>query len=197
MEFRRQAVRVYSGDAYPTLRFDMAFGGQAFPSGAFPGYGDFRRDWNASLTLSMPIFDGFRIRGQVAQARADLERAELELEQTREAVTIEVQQAQLELERARALVAARRQTVAWAARAHRLASVRYTNGIATALEVSDGRLAMQQAQVNEAQATRDYLLGVAALERALGRLVPMVRRGDQRAGGAVGAVGGQPSGDSR
>ena len=196
--FRRQAVRVYRADLFPSLKFTMNFGGQAFPNGTFPGgVSDFRRDWNASLTLSMPIFDGFRIRGQVAQARADLERAELELEQTREAVTIEVQQAQLELERARALVAARRQTVAWAARAHRLASVRYTNGIATALEVSDGRLAMQQAQVNEAQATRDYLLGVAALERALGRLVPMVRRGDQRAGGAVGAVGGQPSGDSR
>lgn len=179
--FRRQAVRVYRADLFPALTFNMTFGAQAFPSGAFPSGGDFRRDWNASLTLSMPIFDGLRIRGQVAQARADLERAELELEQTREAVTIEVQQAQLELARARALVGARRQTVAWAARAHHLASVRYTNGIATALEVSDARLAMQQAQVNEAQATRDYLLSVAALERALGRPVPM-RRAVQQAG---------------
>ncbi len=135
--------------------------------------------------------------GRHDEARAEFEQAELQFEQTQEAVGIEVDQARLELARARALVSARQQTVAWAARAHHLASVRYTNGIATALEVSDARLAMQQARVNEAQATRDYLLGVAALERALGRLVPMVRRGDQRAGGAVGAVGGQRSGDSR
>jgi outer membrane protein TolC len=53
--------------------------------------------------------------------------------------------------------------------------VRYANGIATALEVSDARLALQQASVNEAQATRDYLLAIAALERALGRPVPLVR----------------------
>jgi outer membrane protein TolC len=198
VEFRRQAVRVYRADLFPALKFTMNYGGQAYPSGTFPGgLGDFRRDWNASLTLSMPIFDGFRIRGQVAQAYAEVERAELQLAQTRESVGIEVEQARLELARALALVAARRQTVAWAARAHHLASVRYTNGITTALEVSDARLAMQQAQVNEAQATRDYLLGVAALEKALGRPVPMRSPVDRRAVGAVGAVGGQVSDVSR
>ncbi|MDO8665813.1 MAG: TolC family protein, partial [Gemmatimonadales bacterium] len=61
-----------------------------------------------------------------------------------------------------------------------LASVRYANGIAVALEVSDARLAMQQSRVNEAQATRDYLLAIAGLERALGRTVP-VQTGDRRA----------------
>jgi len=173
VEFRRQAVRVYSGDAYPTLRFDMAFGGQAFPSGTFPAYGDFRRDWNARFTVSMPIFDGFRTRGAVMQARAEVRRAEAQLAQTREAVLLEVEQARAEVVRARALLQARRQTVQWGARAHHLATVRYANGITTALEVSDARLAMQQAQVNEAQAMRDYLLGVAGLERALGRSVPV------------------------
>jgi len=173
--FRREAVRVYQGDRLPHLSFRMVFGGQAFPDGAFPKGGDFRRDWNASLTLSMPIFDGFRIRGQVAQARAELSRAELGLQQAREGVAIEVRQARYELDRARALVAARRQTVTQAVRAQHLASVRFGSGIATALEVSDARLAMQQSQVNEAAATRDYLLSVAALERALGRPVPLRR----------------------
>ena len=198
VEFRRQAVRVYSGDAYPTLRFDMAFGGQAFPSGAFPGYGDFRRDWNARLTVSMPIFDGFRTRGAVMQARAEVHRAEAQLAQTREAVLIEVEQARAEVVRARALLEARRQTVQWGARAHHLATVRYANGIATALEVSDARLAMQQAQVNEAQAMRDYLLGVAGLERALGRSVP-VRSVETRAGhsGTAAQRHGQDTGGTR
>ena len=181
VDFRRQAVRVYRADLFPALKFSMTYGGQAFPSGTFPSGGDFRRDWNASLTLSMPIFDGLRVRGQVAQARAELTRAEMQLAQTREGVAIEVEQARLELARARALVAARQQTVGWATRAHHLASVRYANGIATALEVSDARLAMQQSQVNEAQATRDYLVGVAALERALGRQVPLLSAPRQQA----------------
>lgn len=177
--FRREAVRVYRGDLLPNLRFQMIYGGQAFPSGTFPGGGDFRRDWNATLTLSMPIFDGFRTRGQVAQARAELAQAELALQQSREVVAVEVEQARYELERARALVAARRQTVTQASRAHYLASVRFGNGIATALEVSDARLAMQQSQVNEAAATRDYLLSIAAVERAFGRPAPARRAGDR------------------
>lgn len=177
--FRREAVKVYAGDLWPSLRFDMTYGGQAFPLSTFPGYSDFRRDWNARLTLSFPIFDGFRARAQVANARAEMERAQAQLEQTREGVAIEIRQARAEVQRARALLAARRQTVEQASRAHHLATVRFANGIATSLEVSDARLAMQQAEVNEAQAMRDYLLGVASLERATGRTVTPVRAGAQ------------------
>jgi outer membrane protein TolC len=186
VEFRRQAVRVYRGDLYPLLRFNMSYGGQAFPSGTFPSGGDFHKDWTASLSLSMPLFDGFRTRGRVEQARAELDRAELQLAQTRESVGIEVEQARAEMQRARALVSARRQTVTQAERAHHLASVRYTNGISAAIEVSDARLAMQQSRVNEAQATRDYLLAIAGLERALGRSVPVVVGGDRRADAPAG-----------
>jgi outer membrane protein TolC len=88
-------------------------------------------------------------------------------------VQLEVEQARLELFRARSLLDARRQTVAQAMQAHRLAGVRYANGISTQLEVSDARLAMQRAELNEAAATRDYLVAIANMERALGRPVPM------------------------
>jgi outer membrane protein TolC len=142
------------------------------------------------MTVSWPIFEGFRTRGQISQARARLDQAELQLSQQREAVSLEVDRARAELVRARALYAARRQTVTQATRAQYLASVRFANGIATPLEVSDSRLALQQAQVNEAQATRDYLVGMAAMEKALGRPVP-VRAVRQAAGGS-----GQGAGDS-
>lgn len=184
VEFRRQAVRVYHGDYYPSLKLSSSYGGQAYPVGTFPSsIGDFRRDWSASLVLSMPLFDGFKTRGAVEQAQAELSRAEAQLSQTRASVAIEIEQARAEIARAQALVAARHVTVGQAERAQHLASVRYANGIATALEVSDARLALEQASVNEAQATRDYLLALAALERALGHPVPL-----QSAGGRV-AVG--------
>ena len=186
VDFRRQVVRVFRGDAYPVLRFTMNYGGQAYPSGGLPAYGDFRRDWNAAVSLSMPLFDGFRNRGIVEQARAELMRAEAQLSQTSEGVTIQVAQARSEMERARALVSARRQTVTQATRAHQLAAVRYANQIASAIEVSDARLALQQARVNEAQSTRDYLLALAGLERALGRPAPLVRPGQRVA--ATGAA---------
>lgn len=186
VEFRRQAVRVYRGDALPLLKFSMSYGGQAYPSGVLPRYAEFRKDWNASLTLSMPLFDGFRNHGVVEQARAELMRAEAQAEQTREGVAIQVAQARSEMERARALVAARRQTVGQATRAYHLADVRYANGIASSIEVSDARLALQQARVNEAQSMRDYLVAMAGLERALGRPVPLTRPGQRVAEGGAG-----------
>ncbi len=184
VEFRREAVRVYSGDHYPTLKLSSSYGGQAFPTGTFPsGISAFRKDWTASLTLSVPLFDGFRTHGAVVQAEAELERAEAQLAQTEAGVRIEIEQARAEVARAQALVAARHETVGQAGRAQHLATVRYNNGIATAIEVSDARLALQQASVNEAQATRDYLLAIAALERALGRPVPLRQPGVRVAGG--------------
>lgn len=179
VEFRRQAVRVYRGDAFPLLKFSMSYGGQAYP----PAETRFRKDWNASLTLSMPLFDGFRNHGIVEQARAELTRAEAQASQAREGVEIQVAQARSEMARARSLVAARRQTVAQASRAYHLADVRYANGIAASIEVADARLALQQARVNEAQSARDYLVAMAGLERALGRPVPLVRPGERVAAG--------------
>ena len=173
VEFRREAVHVYHGDYFPSLKLTSSYGGQAYPVGTFPRYSEFRRDWSASLTFSMPLFDGLRTHGVVQQAQAELSRAEAQLSQTRAGVAIEIEQARAEVVRAQALVAARHVTVGQAERAQHLASVRYANGIATALEVSDARLALQQASVNEAQATRDYLLAIAAMERAVGHAVPM------------------------
>ena len=110
------------------------------------------------------------------QARAAVLRAEAQRDQLRRQVELEVAQAKAEVAAARALLVARRETVRQAERAHYLAGVRYTNGMATQLEVSDARVASQQAAVNEVQATRDYLVALARLERALGRPVPVVRQ---------------------
>ena len=57
-----------------------------------------------------------------------------------------------------------------------VSQVRYSNGLSTQLEVSDARLLLQQAEVNEAQAMRDYLMSVAQLEQALGRPVKVEQR---------------------
>ena len=74
--------------------------------------------------------------------------------------------ARQEVQRALATLAARRGTAALAQRAHHLATVRWTNGLSTQLEVSDARLQMQTAEVNEVAAVKDYRLALLRLERA-------------------------------
>ncbi len=171
---REQLVRAAKADRWPTLSVATTYTQQSFPSGVFPS--TFRNGWNGEVKLSFPIFLGFKTGGTVERARAGLLRAQAQRDQAREQVALEVAQAKAEVERAWSLLAARRETVRQAKRAQHLAGVRYTNGMATQLEVSDARVLAQQAAVNQVQATRDYLLALAQLERALGRPVLVVQR---------------------
>ncbi|HKW40006.1 MAG TPA: TolC family protein, partial [Gemmatimonadales bacterium] len=190
---QEQLLKVARGDRWPTLQVSTTYNEQAFPHQVFPGSGDqFRRGWNGEVKLSFPIFLGFRTEGKVAQARAGVLRAEAQRDQTRKQVELEVAQARAEVARARALLVARRETVRQSQRARYLAGVRYTNGMATQLEVSDARVAQQQAEVNEVQATRDYFVALAQLERALGRPVPVVQRPIEQIAQALNAKEAQP-----
>lgn len=185
---REQLLRAARAERWPTLSVSTTYNEQAFPQSVFPtGRDVFRRGWNGELNLSFPIFVGFRTEARVEQARAAVARAEAQRDELRREVELEVAQAKAEVAAARALLVARRETVRQAARAQYLAGVRYTNGMATQVEVSDARLAAQQAAVNEVQATRDYLVALARLERALGRPVPVVRQPIERLAQALNA----------
>ena len=170
---REQAVKVARADRYPWLSASATLANLAFPETVSPFDADFKRNWNAEVRLSIPIFLGRRTVGAVERAQATLDLTRAQRDQTTELVGLEIEKARAELQRAQSLVAARRLTVRQAMRAHHLASVRYTNGMSTQLEVSDARLIAQRAAADEVQATRDYRLALAELEHALGRPVPV------------------------
>lgn len=173
---QEELLKVARGDGWPTLSISTTYNEQAFPQDVFPSTSQFRRGWNGEVKLAFPIFLGFRTGARVDQARAALLRAQVQRDGLHKQVALQVAQARAEVARAQALLVARRETVGQARRAQHLAGVRYANGLATQLEVTDARVAQQQAEVNEAQAMRDYFVALAQLERALGRPVPVVQR---------------------
>jgi outer membrane protein TolC len=121
-------------------------------------------------------------------AQAQLRIADLQLQQEREAVALDVARARAELQRARSVFDARQQNSAEAHEAFQLASLRFSRGLSTQLEVSDAQLALLTAQSGEARATYDLYLATAELARANGRPIPFppagsdqtVRRSDER-----------------
>jgi len=123
--------------------------------------------------VSWPIFDGFRTKGNLDLARAQLRLAEAELTRERESVAVEVAAARAELARARALYTARQENATEADEAFRLASLRFTRGLGTQLEVSDAQLALLTAESAEARGTYDLYLASAELARALGKPIPL------------------------
>ena len=190
---QQQLERVARADRWPTLSATTTYNEQAFPQDVFPGGGDqFHRGWTGEVKLSFPIFLGFKTSGTIEQAQARVMRARAQRDQTQRQIEMEVTQAKGEVERAQSSLSARRKTVQQAQRAQYLAGVRYTNGMATQLDVTDARVAAQQAEVNEVQATRDYYVALAQLERALGRPVPVVQRSIERVANASTGKDAQP-----
>ena len=194
---RRDAVSAARADLLPSVGFSAQLGYLAFPLSGFPPgrgrletvacpagspadrvctqqNGGWFPDRSMAFTVSLPVFDGFRARGNIDLARAQARLAELDLAQERERVRIEIASARDNLERAKALYAARRQTVSEADEAFRLASLRFARGLGTQLEVSDAQLALVTAQMTEARAIYDLYLAAASLSRALGATIPVL-----------------------
>lgn len=187
-----QLLKVARADRWPTLTFTTIYNEQAFPGKFFPTSADLTQGWNGELKLSFPIFTGFRTSARVDQARASVLRAQAQRDQTYRVVDLQLAQARGEVDRARSLLVARHRTVGQGQRAFHLASVRYTNGMATQLEISDARVAALQAEVNEVQALRDYFVALAQLERALGRPVPVVQQPIEQVAAAPNMKEAQP-----
>lgn len=171
---RVQNVRRARGTRWPSVSLQMAYGGQAFPDRPFDlGSADWQPDWTATLGVQMPVFTGFRLQAEVERARVEVREAELQLAQLEEIVELQYQQARGEKERARASIAARQRTVDQAQRVYDLTVLRYGQGQATQLEVSDARLELLQARSNLAQALADFYIADAGIIRTLTGSVPV------------------------
>jgi len=133
-----------------------------------PGHDERATSASAGVAVSVPVFDGLQSKAEIRGARADLRTAELELERITADRRLAVQQARLQLENAQAALAGRREGVALAEEAYRLAMVRLENGLATPLERLDAELALTDARVQLAVSLHRCNLARAALELAVG-----------------------------
>jgi outer membrane protein TolC len=189
---RHAGVTVARADLLPTINFSGTLGGQAFPQSGFPTKagridtiecpagsaegrvctqqnGGWFRDKSFAISVGLPIFDGLRAKGNIDLASAQARLADLQLAQTRERVASEAAAARAELERAEALYSALGQTAGEASEAFKLATLRYSRGLATQLEVADAQLALTVARTNAARAVYDLYIAAAAYARSLGR----------------------------
>lgn len=174
VEAREGAAHYARTERLPSVSLNGAFAWQAFPEPVQPFNTPWRRDWTVAVQASVPIFNGFRTRGAIQEAEGELRTAELQRDQAREGIALELEAALGDFDAARAQIAARRGTVLEARRALELAELRFANGLATQLEVSSTRLLLEQARVNEAQALHAYVTALSQLERVSGGAVPLL-----------------------
>ncbi|HEY8483315.1 MAG TPA: TolC family protein, partial [Longimicrobiales bacterium] len=169
VSMREEQVRIAKSAFLPTVALQMNYGRLLYPNRMFDFAGvEPRTDWSATISLQLPIFQGFKRTADIDLAEAELESAKLRLAQLEEQVELQYQQALGDRERAGAEITARQRTVEQAERVYDLTRMRYERGLATQLEVSEARLALLQARTNLAQALADFYIADAAVIRALG-----------------------------
>jgi len=134
VEAARYQVLLARGEYYPTLSLEA----DAILSRQ--NYSPFAQetDWTAEVDLSFPLFDGGRIRANVATAQSKLRQAILERDELVRQVGLEVQSAWLTFRSDGAQLATLEASVASADENDRLVREEYRNGLATNLEVITG-----------------------------------------------------------
>lgn len=153
---------------FPTLDFESAYRRNASTTDAFPGDDEFTNSWNATLSLTWPLFESGARAGRVVAAEAIRDTEQLLLQQLTEDARLEVRQAVLALRAAHQSVEASQSNVRRAERALEIAGVRYRNGLSTQVELNDAELAVTRARSNYAQALYSAAVARAELVAAQG-----------------------------
>ncbi|UCB51961.1 MAG: TolC family protein [Candidatus Zixiibacteriota bacterium] len=130
---------------------------------------EWKTDWNFTLALSFPLFDGFLTRSRVKQAESDLKQLDITERQIRDLIRLEISQAVSDLSLALENILSQEENVKQAKEALRIARVQYQKGMLTNLELMDTEFALTVAETNHLQAQSDYLIATARLEKAMGK----------------------------
>ncbi len=132
--------------------------------------------WQPALSVGLRanwnLFDGFQTRRRVQQNQIAVDQAEIQLEQVRNAASLEVAGAIRQLESARRRLNAQSQTVETAETAFTFASARLEEGVASQVDVRVASQNLDVARLNYLQAVFDALVARSAYERATGVIAP-------------------------
>jgi len=127
-------------------------------------------DWTAQINFSFPLFDGGRIRANVATARSKLQQAILDRDELARQIGVEIQNAWLTLESDRAQLETLEKSVASADENDRLVREEYRSGLATNLEVITGHNQLLSARLDLERQKYQVKLDWIALKLAQGLL---------------------------
>ncbi len=124
--------------------------------------------WDVSLSLAFDLWNWGATSGRVEQAEALRRQIELQQQQIKENVTLEVSRTSLSLRKSREKLDVARLTVSQAEENLRTLSDKYHAGLVTSTELLDAEVALVSAQTQFSGAQVELAIAKAALARAVG-----------------------------
>jgi outer membrane protein TolC len=156
-----QLIGVAQAEGRPSLDFYGQYGWSVrTPSNFFER--DFTK-WNAGVTLTIPVFDGFRTRGKVAQARAERNKVTQDRVALENRIRLEAKEGVDRLAVAKSVLEAAELNVTQAQRALEMTQANYQHGAATTLDVIDAQAALTEAESNRLLGLYDHANARATL----------------------------------
>jgi outer membrane protein len=134
----------------------------------FP-FGYERQPLQASMSISLPLFDGLARERRIEEARVAQSDARLAVTAQEQRLTADVRGGLLSLQTAYRTAALQRQVAENAAEELRMARERFRLGAATSLEVTDAQTRLAEAERAVIDAVYTYHKSLAALEALVGR----------------------------
>jgi outer membrane protein len=162
-----EAIGIYKADMQPRLDLNGAYGWSVRDTGNF--FDTNYKKWSLGVTLKVPVFDGWRTAGKVAQARADRARVGQDRVAIETQIDLEANQAVDRLRVAASVYHAAELNVAQARKAQEMTDANYRLGAATTLDVLDAQAALTQAEFNRIEALHAHANARAGLRYVTGQ----------------------------
>ena len=183
MDYQSAAMRVQAAelarkaadaDRLPTADFNGNYGDIG------PAPDNSHGTYTAVVSVSVPVFQGGRVRNEVLQADAELERRKAELGELRGRIAYEIRTAYLDLESAGEQTRVAGSTVALAQQQLTQSQDRFAAGVTDNLEVVQAQEAVATANENYISSLYLYNAAKATLARSIGnaeRTIPSMLQG--------------------
>lgn len=165
-EAARSAVAAARAARAPRVRADGSFGWR--DTDFLPD----TREWQAGVSLELPVFDAGSRTRRIARSKAELAREEAAFETRRLQIRDEVWSSATELERAWASIAANETSIRASEESLRIVRERYERGAALVTDLLDTQTALTSAEASLAEARWSYLRARAAFDHAVGKPGP-------------------------
>ncbi len=163
----------YKVGYYPTISL---FGSAGYNMGS-PEFDFFKfnedtwfRNGAVGLQVSIPIFDGFRKKYQIQQARIKLQRTDLSIIHLKKTIDWERKDALINLNNAISTLESQSENMELAKKVVDKSQIKYKEGVGSSMEINNAETELLNAQNNYFSALYDALIAKVNYDKALGKL---------------------------
>ena len=123
----------------------------------------------AAVSLNIPVFDGFQKHYAIKQSKINKDMLSMQREDTERQIRIAIRNYNDRIALCVKNYTAANATVEIAQKSYEISAKMYEVGKATLVELNDAQLALQQAQLTQAQAIYEFMVAKASLDELIGK----------------------------